>query len=471
VLVAAGAFGVVGQVLFFGVGLGINFPIAVALLLAGGWLVGRRRTGLRPWDTWLAPAALAFASFAALRADPTIVALDVLTAIALTFGALASFGERSVVARPFWSLPGLGVGLAAWVAGGALLVVASARRHLPSLGTLSRHVAGSAPVVRGLVIAIPVAVVFVALFSAADAVFARLVDNMVGIQIDLGDTGWRVALAAVLAWLAAGALGIAGSEPPSATADVTPQVGRIGATELVTILVVVNGIFAVFVALQAAYLFGGLDTLAASGLTYADYARRGFAELVVVAMLAGSLIIGADRLVARRSSAVLTWAVLLAVLTGVVIVSAALRLMLYQDAYGWTELRLYVLATIAWLAIGTVGLVVALVIDRVRWIGHARFITEQNVARLIDPSLVPPNGQTGLDTSYVLRLGDDAIPALVMALPVLAGHAADELAASLSDRLDELRTDSGLNAWQAWNAGRAAARAALEAAEARGELR
>jgi hypothetical protein len=163
--------------------------------------------------------------------------------------------------------------------------------------------------------------------------------------------------------------------------------------------------------------------------------------------------------------------------------------MLYQDAYGWTELRLYVLATIAWLAIGTVGLVVALVVDRVRWIGHgllvaalavglvlnvigpARFITEQNVARLIDPSLVPPNGQAGLDTSYVLRLGDDAVPALVMALPALEGNAADDLAATLSARLDELRTEPGLNAWQAWNAGRVASRYALEAAEARGDLR
>ncbi len=118
-------------------------------------------------------------------------------------------------------------------------------------------------------------------------------------------------------------------------------------------------------------------------------------------------------------------------LTAVVIASAALRLRLYQEAYGWTELRLYVLATICLLAIAAVALLAQLATDRVRWFGHAliasalaiglglnvlgpaRFITEQNVARVLDPSLVPPNGSSGLDEIYAFSLGDDAVPALV----------------------------------------------------------
>jgi hypothetical protein len=489
VLLAAGAFGVVGQVLFFGVGLGINFPIAIGLLLAGGWLV-RRSSARTDWrDAWLAPAALALAAFAAVRADPPIVAMDVLTAIGLAVAALASFSGRAVTPRPVMALIGMALGLIAWVAGGAVLVGSSARRHLPPARGIARRAAPAAPVLRGLLIAIPIAIVFVALFSAADAVFARLVSDVLGFELDLGDAGWRLALAAVLAWLAAGALGIAASEPPVAVARTEREPWRIGSTELVTVLLVVNGIFLVFVGLQAAYLFGGLDTLEASGLSYAEYARRGFAELVVVAFLAGSLIIGADRLARRRTVGVLIGAMGLTLLTGVVVASAALRLMLYQDAYGWTELRLYVLATIGWLAVGGAAVLAAIVLDRVRWVGHvlviaalavglvlnvlgpARFITEQNVARLLDPSLVPPNGQTGLDASYVVGLGDDAVPSLIRALPALDGATATLLSGSLSARLGELRDDPGLTAWQAWNAGRAAALAALETAEARGELR
>ena len=489
VLLAAGAFGVVGQALFFGVGLGINFPISIALILAGGWMLRRRGARIDAWDAWLAPAALAFAAFAAVRADPTIVALDLLVAIGLTVAALATFGGRSVVARPFWALPGLGLRLGAWIGGGATVVCVHAARALPSGTDLARRAAPATPILRGLLIAVPLAVIFVALFSAADAVFARIIDTAFGIELNLGDVGWRIVVGVVLGWLAAGAIGLAAAERSESTVGASGPGLRIGSTEIVTVLLVVNAIFLVFVGLQAAYLFGGLDTLAASGLTYAEYARRGFAELVVVAILAGSLIIGADRLARGRTRGVLIGAIGLSVLTAVVIASSALRLMLYQDAYGWTELRLYVLATIGWLAIGCVALVLALVLGRVRWMGHvlvvaalavgiglnvlgpARYITEQNVARLLDPSLVPPNGQVGLDVHYVLILGDDAVPALVRALPALGEDDAERLSTELGDRFAALRSDPGLAAWQAWNAGREAARDALEAAAARGELR
>jgi hypothetical protein len=178
----------------------------------------------------------------------------------------------------------------------------------------------------------------------------------------------------------------------------------------------------------------------------------------------------------------------LVVLTGVVIASSALRLRLYQEAYGWTELRFYVLAAIVLLAVGAITLLAALATDRVRWVGHVligvalaiglalnlvgpvRFISDQNVARVLVPGLVPAGGSSGLDERYAVSLGDDAIPALVQALPALEKGDATYLAEALRERLIELRGDAGLNAWQAWNAGRAAAREALEAADDHGEL-
>ena len=73
-----------------------------------------------------------------------------------------------------------------------------------------------------------------------------------------------------------------------------------------------------------------------------------------------------------------------------------------------------------------------------------------------------------LDELYAISLDDDAIPSLVRALPDLEQGEPRYLAEALGRRLDELRTEDGLNAWQAWNAGRAAARDALQAAEDRG---
>ena len=61
-----------------------------------------------------------------------------------------------------------------------------------------------------------------------------------------------------------------------------------------SILLVIDVVVAAFVGLQLAYLFGGLDTLAAIGMTYSDYARRGFFELVAAACLAGAVVVGLE---------------------------------------------------------------------------------------------------------------------------------------------------------------------------------
>src|SRR4029077_20162068 len=110
-------------------------------------------------------------------------------------------------------------------------------------------------------------------------------------------------------------------------------------------------VVAAFVGLQIAYLFGGLDTLVAAGMRYSDYARRGFFELVAAACLAGAVVVALETTVAHRTRPYLVALLGLLALTAVVLVCAALRLRLYQDAYGWTELRLYVLMTIGTLAV------------------------------------------------------------------------------------------------------------------------
>ena len=491
VVLAAAALGIGGQLLFFDVTIGVNFPIAIALLVTIGWMLRRPMTQIERRDLWLGPAAIAFASFAALRADTTIVALDALTALGLAGGALATYGRRPVLRRSFGGLLALGTAVAGWVLAGAVPALAAASRHLsPGRDSLGRA-RPALPVLRGLLIAVPVVLIFVSLFSAADAVFASVVDDLTRFDIDLGTTPGRALLAAALAWLAAGALALAASRPLSdrrGEAAVPAAGWRLGSTEVLTVLVVVDVLFAGFVALQAAYLFGGLDTLEATGITYSAYARSGFFELVAVAVLSGALIVAADRLVRTRTLAVVGAAIGLALLTAVVLASAALRLRLYQEAYGWTELRLYVLATIVLLGIVLVALVATLVTDRVRWIGHAvlaaglvvglglsvlgpsRFITEQNVARVLDPRLVSEHGLSGIDTTYALSLGDDRIVDLVRVLPALEPEEARFVRDELRFRLTELRSDAGLTSWQAWNLGRERARAALEAADARGEL-
>jgi hypothetical protein len=219
--------------------------------------------------------------------------------------------------------------------------------------------------------------------------------------------------------------------------------------------------------------------MAAAGLTYSDYARRGYFELVAAAGLAGGLLVGLEYAIGRRSRPYVALGAGLVVLTILVLASAALRLQLYQDAYGWTELRLYVAASIATMAVVLVVLAVFLVANRPRWLGHvmavvgltalvglnvlapASFVAQRNLDRVIDPRLVPADGWRGLDTAYLAGLPDDAVPVLVDALPRLSPGHALAVRRVLAARATELAADPAFAGPAAWNLGRERARAAL----------
>jgi hypothetical protein len=348
ILLAAAGIGLLSQLLFFDVGLGINYPIAIAALLAAAWLLGERRGRIpRLADAWLPLVAVTLAAFVAVRGDRTLVALDVLGSLALTAGSAAVFGGLRVVDRPLGGLLALALRVLGRITGGAASVLASVRRQLPAR-PLRRGLGSWAPVLRGIAIAIPLLVLFTLLFSAADAVFATWTERLLDWNLDLGSVPGRAALALLTAWLAAGLLAFAARPRADATEaellSAWSHRPRLGTAEAVTALVALDLLFAVFVALQAAYLFGGQDTLAETGLTYASYARRGFFELLAVAFVVGALVLGAESFVRRRTWVYHAALIGLVAMTLVVLASAFLRLRLYQDAYGWTELRFYVAA-------------------------------------------------------------------------------------------------------------------------------
>jgi len=198
-----------------------------------------------------------------------------------------------------------------------------------------------------------------------------------------------------------------------------------------------------------------------------------------VAIAAGLVIVGLDVVVGRRSRAQLVASIGLLALTAVVLVSALARLRLYQEAYGWTELRFAVLVAIGWLGAAILAAGYLLAQRQTRWllhvlgvttivavlgmnlVGPGGFVAEQNLARAIDPSLVPADGSTGLDADYLMALGDAAVPPSVAALPRLS--APDRLAVEelLSARARHLAHDPWLAGWPSWNLDREQSRAAL----------
>jgi len=265
--------------------------------------------------------------------------------------------------------------------------------------------------------------------------------------------------AATFAWLSAGLLRdlVASRDderlvsPPGLTA-VLPSL-RLGSTEVAAALAVLNLLFLVFVFVQVRYLFGGQGLVQARvHLTYAQYARHGFFELVVVALLALPLLLAANAVVNGRSRVVRGLSAILVGLVFVVLVSALDRMRLYQREYGLTELRLYATGLILWMAVVLVWFVLTVVRGRPRGFAFGALVAgflATLALNAVNPDAVIARtnlARPHVDVAYLGSLSDDAVPALLARLPRLDPPIRRVLATALLQRAESER---GLLAWNA----------------------
>ena len=134
VAVMVGAF---IQVLAVGQRPGINVVLGIAALLAAATVVRRRTTPIDRLDLWMPVGALAFASFAAIRADRALVTFDAMAALALAFGWAAAMAGVAMTRRPLSALVVTGANCAVATAVGA---IGSAPRSAPRATSARRSV-------------------------------------------------------------------------------------------------------------------------------------------------------------------------------------------------------------------------------------------------------------------------------------------------------------------------------------------
>ena len=446
VLWVAGGLGVLFQLLFWGVLPGLAVAVFVMAVLAAVVVVARRQGAVASVQTIAVMAVAAtFAIAVAVRAEPVTTVMNLLVVL----GALAVL----VHAYPtdHWIRYGLrdwllaALRLAGHQLTGAPGLVGAARRASavePAASGLGRAL----PVLRGVALLVPVLAVFGILLASADVIFAeRLVALGDLVRLPrLDQAVGRSFLALTVAYIVAGAFWhqLQRRQQRVLADQALPRV--LGFAEAAIVLVGVDLLFAAFVAVQARYFFGGQAAVLADGMTYAEYARRGFAELVVVAMASLCLHLALAGLTRRETSAKrVAFTVLTTVLTGLVLViltSSFGRLLLYEQAFGFTRSRAVAHVFMVWLALLLVALLVLELRDRVRWFLLASLVTAVGFAATlnmvgVDALIVRQNlarAQAGaeLDVTYLAGLSPDAVPALTQALPTMdAGMAADVRAA------------------------------------------
>jgi hypothetical protein len=307
--------------------------------------------------------------------------------------------------------------------------------------------------------------VFGALFASADAAFASVVEKVVP-SVD-GGTVARWIFVFVIAIGVLGGAAYLRAAPPDLSGMDGPGTRRVARWEWSIPLSLLVLLFAAFVAVQLTVLFGGSrHVLETDGLTYADYARGGFWQLLVVTGLTLVVVAGAIRWAPRetRIDRVLIRVVLgaLSALTLVVVASALHRMDLYAGTYGLTRLRLLVALCELWLGVVFLLVMIAGIRLRARWL--ARAVVGAGVLALLGLVAANPDGliadrniaryEAGrtIDTAYLSGLSADAAPALDRL-------AADDRSCALNPISAELYRDR--DDWRQWNYGRSHARALL----------
>ncbi|MFI5839262.1 DUF4153 domain-containing protein [Catenuloplanes sp. NPDC051500] len=403
-------------------------------------------TVVRPADRYLwAAVTLLLAGAGTIRAAGWLFALCVLTALATAL--LAAVGDRSVRALGYLTavLPAAAGRAVPWLVRGAR--------------TIRRRRGGDAPrLALPILLTVVLLIVFGALFASADAAFNSLIVAALP-ELD-GTIVARVVILFPVLLLAIGALAFLRAAPPR-TADLNEPVRRpFRRAEWLLPLVALDLLFGAFVLVQAAVLFGGArHVLETDGLTYAEYARSGFWQLLVVTGLTLVVIsiaaVTAPR--ASRADRVLV-RVLLGVLSGLtllIVASALSRMAVYADVYGLTRLRVLVFATEIWLGVIFVMVLVAGIRLHARWLPRAVLgataVTMLALVAVNPDALIARHNlrRDRIDTFYLRTLSADAAPELAR-----AGD--DCLTAQIARDLARHEDD-----WQDFNLARARARALL----------
>lgn len=415
-------------------------------------------------------AGVVLGGFFVVRASSTLAVLDLIGVVALLFAA-TSFGRSGDPAATTFRSYAMRATLAPF---GAVPDGARSLTDTPS-DAFSGHRTSLATVARLIMLVVPVALLLVLLFGTADPVFRRYV--LTPLRFD--PSSWPSHVLEVGAGAVALATLVAATRRTSPVGDAAQQwlrVGWAGPLEWASLLVVVDALFAIFVAIQFTVFFGGRTrVLSEEGLTYAEYARSGFWQLLAAAGVAGGVLVFAwlalprpSLVRARRTFLGLSLTLLGMVL--VVLVSAYQRLSLYEEAYGFTPLRVLVHTTFVSLAALFACTIVALVRGRASWLPAAAvviatvaligvnvlnldaFIARENLARAA--------GGAELDVAELWFLSADAVHPAIEARSALGDFDRERVDGFLSCMRDRLIAQEEAG-WAGVNLSRASALAEL----------
>jgi hypothetical protein len=508
ILEASILLGILGDTLLRATPLGLNVFLWMAVFVAAiaALVVRRKRADIRGLQIhWFFIPLILFSAFFGWRDSNVLMVLNMVVILA-TLAMITLKGQNIAVRLLGFFQYGFGAFSAAVDIAFApfyLLFADIKWKTIPRKGW-TKHLFSA---LRGLAIALPILLVFGALFMAADAVFEGIINQTFNISPDvIFAHGFFIVF---FSWISAGFLRgivirseilyqafnfkkdepqpaetklsdektmaespveklIHQSDEPVKQAEAATNEKKenkffsLGLMETSIVLGLMNLLFLSFVIIQIRYFFGGAQLIQQiTNLTYAEYARRGFFELVWVALLVLPILLIIQWLLRKDNP--LNEKVFRYLAGGqiallfVIMASALSRMMLYQNEYGLTELRVYTTAFMIWLAVVfllfcatvLVGkrerflfgayLSILLFVAALHFVNPDALIARVNIERL---------GQGKFfDADYASKLSADAIPVLVGEFPAMSY----ENRCVIQNKLVKRQSYEANKDWRSWN--------------------
>jgi hypothetical protein len=466
VIVAAFIMGGLGDLLLRQTPWGLNILLWLAALMVATTLLFRLQPVPAPqFGRWMLLPVVIFGAAFAWRDSPFLKLMDAAAILVSLAVASPLPGKARIHLASLVDYVLAGLVTCSYAAVGPLLLVFGDLQWRE----VSREGWGrpALAVGRGIALATPPLLLFGMLLMSADSVFNTLVRETLHINVERLFV--HAFVIASCAWIVAGYLRghlIGGEFPQEVRGLLKPL--SLGIVEIGIVLGFLDALFLAFVSVQLRYLFGGTPLVGITpGLTYAEYARRGFFELVAVAALVLPLLLAAHWLLQkdkpRHEFIFRALAGVQILLLFVIMASAVERMRLYTDQFGLTEQRFYAAAFMGWLAAVFVWFAVTVLRGR-----RERFAFGAMLAGFLlivvlhtinpDAVIVRTNIEQAkyghsFDVRYVRWLSSDAVPVLISHLPELNPQDRNAVATGILKRWPPAENMD----WRTWSWSRARA--------------
>jgi len=342
---------VIWNILFWDRSYGISMPIFAAIVIS--FLLWLKRTSLSKAKLTLTIHLflLAYLSICVSCYRNSLILYATIPTTLLGLGAFVFIGQEGYL---FSNCVGVVESLAKKIFGAIFAApdaIGEAFNKLTGTGKASRE---AIKVFIGILVSIPFLVVFTWLFTSADPIFEKHLRNFFDFIWE-PDLFKRGAVIIFMWFLFCGYLARTAKDSSleSYLNRTKPKQNYDGIIVFVFLLMN-NLLFLSFIIIQLEYLFGGAEVIRNTPFTYAEYAHRGFYEFWATVILVSIIIIYTDYRLREQKGYVrriveCAW-IAMVCQTFVIIASGFKRILVYEEAYGYTYLRILVALFLLWMA-------------------------------------------------------------------------------------------------------------------------